>query len=66
MAPTIPPRNPRRLLRLKTATPKVPDGLDSELVDVWEHAATLYHGYEWQDAVGIASVSLEPHLLTSS
>ncbi|KAK4541746.1 hypothetical protein LTR36_007455 [Oleoguttula mirabilis] len=25
--------------------------LSSEQLDIWEHAALLYHGYEWQDAV---------------
>ncbi|KAK5125479.1 hypothetical protein LTR85_000589 [Meristemomyces frigidus] len=25
--------------------------LSSEHLDIWEHAALLYHGYEWQDSV---------------
>ena len=30
-----------------------PSGLSSEDFDLWEHAALLYHSYEWQEAIDV-------------
>lgn len=52
--PVVPTRNNRRLSHLKTdlrarITPT--EALSDDLIDVWEHAVTLFQGCEWQDAV---------------
>lgn len=51
--PVVPTRNNRRLSHLKTdlrarITPT--EALSDDLIDVWEHAVTLFQGCEWQDA----------------
>ncbi|KJX98638.1 hypothetical protein TI39_contig399g00033 [Zymoseptoria brevis] len=43
--PAVPPRNPRRKSRREKLSQ-----LTDEQHDLWEHAALLHHGYEWQNA----------------
>ncbi|SMR44415.1 unnamed protein product [Zymoseptoria tritici ST99CH_3D1] len=43
--PALPPRNPRRKTRRRKLSQ-----LTDEQHDLWEHAALLHHGYEWQNA----------------
>lgn len=52
--PVVPTRNNRRLSHLKTnlgARNTPTEALSDDLIDVWEHAVTLFQGSEWQDAV---------------
>ncbi|KAM3415687.1 hypothetical protein BST61_g9205 [Cercospora zeina] len=51
--PSVPVRSDRRLSHHKTdlKAPSTPtDALSDDLIDVWEHAVTLFQGCEWQDA----------------
>ncbi|MGG6496734.1 UNVERIFIED_CONTAM: hypothetical protein NY603_27820, partial [Bacteroidetes bacterium 56_B9] len=62
--PVVPTRNNRRLSHLKSDlrarnTPPT-EALSDVLIDVWEHAVTLFQGSEWQDAVS-AERSLSLH-----
>lgn len=51
MAPTIPPKHPRRLMSTRGMVPAAVRELSNEQTELWEHAALLYHAYEWQDSV---------------
>lgn len=52
-SPVVPAKNIRRVSHLRTVVDDATAGGDisDDLIDVWEHAVTLYQAYEWQDAV---------------
>ncbi|KAK4635071.1 hypothetical protein CLAFUW4_00552 [Fulvia fulva] len=46
----VPARNPSRKGSTKRPTPTTPTGLTEQQIHIWEHAITLYYGFDWQAA----------------